>query len=60
MQLKKLNRQLPSIKFSSICITDIFALYVSVFIYVLRDLYTDSYTLSTLVELYEISHIFYI
>ena len=37
-----------------------FALYVSVFIYILIDLYTNSHTSSTPVELYEISHRFYV
>ena len=45
---------------SSICNTEIFALYVSVFIYIQRDLYSNSHTSSTPVKLYDISHIFYI
>ena len=40
-------------------VTDIFTLYVTVFIYILLDLYTNSHTSSALFELYEISHILY-
>ena len=45
-------------EYSSICFTDIFTLYVGVFIYILIELYTNSHTSSTPVELYKISHIF--
>ena len=48
-----------SVEFSFTDITDILALYVSVFIYIQTDLYINCHTPSTPVELYENFHIFY-